>query len=86
MLARIESGETDPQLVTVLKILRPLGKTLAVVDMPTNVLDGTVDGRNRSTLRRRLPSTVMRLTRRKDMPLLPIAFISDIITLGLVEQ
>jgi DNA-binding XRE family transcriptional regulator len=34
MLARIESGDTDPQLGTVLKILRPLGKTLAVVDMP----------------------------------------------------
>jgi len=34
MLARIEGGETDPQLGTVLKILRPLGKTLAVVDMP----------------------------------------------------
>ena len=34
MIARIEGGETDPQLGTVLKILRPLGKTLAVVDMP----------------------------------------------------
>jgi len=33
MLARIEGGETDPRLGTVLKILRPLGKTLAVVDM-----------------------------------------------------
>ena len=33
MLARIERGETDPRLGTVLKILRPLGKTLAVVDM-----------------------------------------------------
>jgi len=37
MLARIESGDTDPQLGTVLKILRPLGKTLAVVDMPSNL-------------------------------------------------
>ena len=35
MLARIEGGDTDPQLGTVLKILRPLGKTLAVVDVPT---------------------------------------------------
>ena len=33
MIARIESGETDPQLGTVLRILRPLGKTLAVVDL-----------------------------------------------------
>jgi predicted transcriptional regulator len=37
MLARIENGETDPQLGTVLRILRPLGKTLAVVDMPNIV-------------------------------------------------
>lgn len=33
VIARIENGKTDPQLGTVLKILRPLGKTLAVVDM-----------------------------------------------------
>jgi DNA-binding XRE family transcriptional regulator len=33
MIARIERGDTDPQLGTVLKILRPLGKTLAVVDI-----------------------------------------------------
>ena len=33
MLARIEGGETDPQLSTLIKILRPLGKKLAVVDM-----------------------------------------------------
>lgn len=33
MLARIEKGDTDPQLGTILKILRPLGKTLAVVDV-----------------------------------------------------
>ncbi|MDR2713428.1 MAG: helix-turn-helix transcriptional regulator [Clostridiales bacterium] len=37
MLARIESGDTDPQLGTILKILRPLGKTLAVVDLPPNL-------------------------------------------------
>ena len=35
MLARIESGDTDPQLSTILKILRPLGKTLAVVNVPS---------------------------------------------------
>jgi len=40
MLARIERGETDPQLGTVLKILRPLGKTLAVVDLPTDCTAG----------------------------------------------
>ncbi|MDR3121877.1 MAG: helix-turn-helix domain-containing protein [Clostridiales bacterium] len=33
MIARIEGGDTDPQLSTVIKILRPLGKKLAVVDM-----------------------------------------------------
>ena len=32
MIARIEGGDTDPQLSTVIKILRPLGKKLAVVD------------------------------------------------------
>jgi len=32
MISRIESGATDPQLGTVLKILQSLGKTLAVVD------------------------------------------------------
>jgi DNA-binding XRE family transcriptional regulator len=36
MIARIEKGDTDPQLGTVLKILRPLGKTLAIVDIPTS--------------------------------------------------
>jgi len=35
MLARVESGDTDPRLGTMLKILKPLGKTLAVVDLPT---------------------------------------------------
>ena len=38
MLARIEGNNTDPQLSTVLKILKPLGKTLAVVDMPSPLL------------------------------------------------
>ena len=37
MIARIENGDTDPQLGTLLKILLPLGKTLAVVDIPVNV-------------------------------------------------
>lgn len=34
MIARIERGENDPKVGTVLRILRPLGKTLAVVDLP----------------------------------------------------
>ena len=38
MLARIEGNNTDPQLSTILKILKPLGKTLAVVDMPSPLL------------------------------------------------
>ena len=33
-IARIENSRADPQLSTILKILRPLGKTLAVVDAP----------------------------------------------------
>jgi len=33
VIARIESGDTDPQISTVLRILRPLGKTLAVVPL-----------------------------------------------------
>ena len=33
-IARIENNKTDPQLSTIFKILRPLGKTLAVVDIP----------------------------------------------------
>ena len=31
VIARMERGTTDPQLMTILKILRPLGKTLAIV-------------------------------------------------------
>ena len=31
MIARLENNGMDPQLTTILKILRPLGKTLAVV-------------------------------------------------------
>lgn len=33
VIARIERGDTDPQLSTVLRLLRPLGKTLAVVPL-----------------------------------------------------
>jgi transcriptional regulator with XRE-family HTH domain len=33
VIARMERGETSPQLDTVLKILAPLGKTLAVVPL-----------------------------------------------------
>lgn len=31
IIARLEKGTTDPQLTTVLKILRALGKTLAII-------------------------------------------------------
>jgi DNA-binding XRE family transcriptional regulator len=31
-IARIERGKADPQISTILKILKPLGKKLAVVD------------------------------------------------------
>jgi len=34
VIARLENNASDPQLTTILKILRPLGKTLAVVDIP----------------------------------------------------
>ena len=34
-IARLEKGETCPQLDTLLKILAPLGKTLAVVPLHT---------------------------------------------------
>ena len=33
IIARMERGSTSPQLDTVLKILAPLGKSLAVVDI-----------------------------------------------------
>jgi len=32
IISRMEKGETDPRLTTVLKILEPMGKTLAVVE------------------------------------------------------
>ena len=34
VIARMERGSTSPQIDTVLKILAPLGKTLAVVPIP----------------------------------------------------
>ena len=33
IIARMEAGSTSPQISTVLKVLAPLGKTLAVVPM-----------------------------------------------------
>ena len=33
IISRMESGETSPQIDTVLKVLAPLGKTLAVVPL-----------------------------------------------------
>ena len=33
VIARMESGKTNPQIETVLKILKPLGKTLKVVSI-----------------------------------------------------
>lgn len=33
VIARMERGMTDPQLTTILKVLAPLGKTLAIVPM-----------------------------------------------------
>lgn len=37
VIARIEKGTTNPQIATILKLLTPLGKTLAVVPLkPVN--------------------------------------------------
>ena len=37
IIARIEKGTTNPQIATILKLLAPLGKTLAVVPLkPVN--------------------------------------------------
>jgi predicted transcriptional regulator len=33
IIAKLENGVTDPQLTTVLRILRPYGKTLKIVPM-----------------------------------------------------
>jgi len=35
IIARLEKGTTDPQLSTILKVLAPLGKTLAIVPIDT---------------------------------------------------
>ena len=35
VIARMEKGSTSPQLDTILKVLAPLGKTLAVVPLET---------------------------------------------------
>lgn len=35
IIARMEKGSTSPQLDTILKVLAPLGKTLAVVPLET---------------------------------------------------
>jgi len=35
VIARLEKGTTDPQLSTLLKVLAPLGKTLAIVPIDT---------------------------------------------------
>ncbi len=35
IIARMEKGSTSPQLTTILKVLAPLGKTLAVVPLET---------------------------------------------------
>ena len=34
VIARMEKGYTSPQLDTILKVLAPLGKTLAIVSLP----------------------------------------------------
>lgn len=36
IIARLEKGTTDPQLSTLLKVLAPLGKTLAISDLKDN--------------------------------------------------
>jgi ribosome-binding protein aMBF1 (putative translation factor) len=36
VIARMEKGQTDPRLSTLLKVLEPLGKTLAVVSKTTS--------------------------------------------------
>ena len=36
VIARMEKGTTNPQLDTVLKVLAPLGKTLAIVPLENN--------------------------------------------------
>ncbi|MDO5042300.1 MAG: helix-turn-helix transcriptional regulator [Slackia sp.] len=40
VIARVETGESDPRPSTLLKILAPLGKTLEVVDLDDALLSG----------------------------------------------
>jgi DNA-binding XRE family transcriptional regulator len=37
VIARLERGSTDPQLSTIIKVLAPLGKTLAIVPLDRKV-------------------------------------------------
>ncbi|MCL2198793.1 MAG: helix-turn-helix domain-containing protein [Defluviitaleaceae bacterium] len=37
IIARLERNNTDPRLTTILKILRPLGKTLAIVPIDDTI-------------------------------------------------
>ena len=37
VIARLERGSTDPQLSTIIKVLAPLGKTIAIVPLDRNV-------------------------------------------------
>ena len=37
VIARLEKGTTDPQLSTMIKVLAPLGKTLAIVPLESSV-------------------------------------------------
>lgn len=39
VIARMETAATNPQLDTVLKVLAPLGKTLAIVDIPNGLAE-----------------------------------------------
>ena len=41
-IARLENNRMDPQLTTLLKILKPLGKTIAVVPLDNSGSDKTV--------------------------------------------
>ena len=36
VIARLERGSTDPQLSTLIKVLAPMGKTLAIVPLDPN--------------------------------------------------
>jgi len=37
VIARLERGSTDPQLSTIIKVLAPLGKTIAIVSLDRKV-------------------------------------------------